>query len=747
VINSRKIFAIGANSRNTRPGNRAHLILGILYAGLWTPASAQGRIDFARDVQPILREHCAECHGPAQQMSGLRLDRRSSAMPNRVGANGSRIIPGDSTSSRLYIRVSGTKGGAQMPPPGPLRAEQINAIRQWIDQGADWPDDVSGDRDIAPGDPAAVRIRKALRDGDRREFERALRENAKSLNAAGPGGWTPLMYAALYGDARAVRALLEAGANPNVQNGAGGTALMYSVEDAGKTRVLLKHGAKPDSRSGEGRTALLIAAGITGASSTVKLLLDHGADAGVRLPNGRGVLSLATLDAKTFQVLLDHGVETKPALPLLIASKTGCATCFELFFKIAEPGDLSAGLDVAARSGDVPLMQKLLDKGAKARPNALQSVALSPAALPAGTIRTLIGRGADVNAKVAAGLTLLEFARRQGNLTLVKALTEAGARDESAAPPLLRQRPAESARAAVEKSVPLLQRSDVVFLQKAGCVSCHNNSLTAMTVSAARARGIRVSEQIARDQLRKIAAYLDENSQRGLENIGIPGGIDTVSYILLGMAADGYASDTTTDIWARYLKNLQSADGRWPCLARRPPLEASDIQTTAASIRSLSKYGPPGQRADYDKAVARGVQWLRKAEAATTEDHVFRTLGLIWGGAPRAAIRSAAQDLLALQRPDGGWGQIAPLASDAYATGQALVALHDAGVISAGSPAYRRGVQYLLHSQLEDGSWYVQSRAPAFQPYFDSGFPHGRDQFISAAASNWAAMALLKAIP
>ena len=59
------------------------------------------------------------------------------------------------------------------------------------------------------------------------------------------------------------------------------------------------------------------------------------------------------------------------------------------------------------------------------------------------------------------------------------------------------------------------------------------------------------------------------------------------------------------------------------------------------------------------------------------------------------------------------------------------------------SPAYQRGIQYLLSSQLEDGSWYVRTRAPAFQPYFDSDFPHGPDQFISAAASNWASMALV----
>jgi N-acyl-D-amino-acid deacylase len=70
------------------------------------------------------------------------------------------------------------------------------------------------------------------------------------------------------------------------------------------------------------------------------------------------------------------------------------------------------------------------------------------------------------------------------------------------------------------------------------------------------------------------------------------------------------------------------------------------------------------------------------------------------------------------------------------------VALKEAHAIPIDSPAYRRGVQYLMNSQLEDVSWHAQTRTPALQPYFDSDFPHGPDQFISAAASNWVTMAL-----
>ena len=95
---------------------------------------APQKIDFARDVQPIFRQHCVECHGPSQQMRGLRLDRRRDAMPNRVGANGSRIVPGNSSASPVYRRLTGEGGVAQMPPQSPLPAEQISIIKTWIDQ-------------------------------------------------------------------------------------------------------------------------------------------------------------------------------------------------------------------------------------------------------------------------------------------------------------------------------------------------------------------------------------------------------------------------------------------------------------------------------------------------------------------------------------------------------------------------------------------------------------------------------------
>jgi hypothetical protein len=137
--------------------------------------------------------------------------------------------------------------------------------------------------------------------------------------------------------------------------------------------------------------------------------------------------------------------------------------------------------------------------------------------------------------------------------------------------------------------------------------------------------------------------------------------------------------------------------------------------------------------------------WLAAAQPETTGDLVFQLLGLIWTDGDRAAIAKVGARLALLQHSDGGWSQTARLASDAYATGQALYALNQAHVSAVASPAYQRGLRYLMDSQFADGSWHVTTRTTAVQPYFESDFPFGKDQFISAAATNWAAMALMPA--
>src|ERR1051326_5818075 len=124
------------------------------------PAQIATKVDFAKDVLPILRQNCVGCHGPSQQMSGLRLDRKSAVISRRG------VVPGSSENSFLFHRVSGSEYGMQMPPTGALKPEQIKIIKTWIDQGADWPDALANEADLPPLNPKAVATVEALRAGD-----------------------------------------------------------------------------------------------------------------------------------------------------------------------------------------------------------------------------------------------------------------------------------------------------------------------------------------------------------------------------------------------------------------------------------------------------------------------------------------------------------------------------------------------------------------------------------------------------
>jgi ankyrin repeat protein len=712
------------------------------------PAQTHERVDFRSDIQPLFRENCIGCHGPSQQMGGMRLDRRSSAIGIRQGTT---IGPGNAEGSRLYQKLISTRYGSRMPPTGPLSAEQIGLIKAWIDQGAEWPDDLSGDKPPTTADPKAARMMAALRNGDHETFARLLKEDSSAVNLKGAGGSTPLMYAVLYGDAAAVKELIERGADPKASNDAGATALMWAVDDIEKVRLLLEHGADPNAASVENPAPLTIALSTKGSAPVVKLLLDHGASWNGSSFRGRSPFAGAGSDEAILRTLLDHGVSLPQLSPSLQAAmQFECTACLNLLLPSVPKNTLGVALQVAASDRDPHTFKTLLKQGADVKVVApgLGFTALMYAAdADAGAadkVKDLIERGADVNAKTADGFTALDFALRSGDKAVVELLRKAGAKQGSAPPaPVLKPKPAASARAAVERSLPLIQRSDVLFLKKAGCVSCHNNNLAAMTVARARKRGLRVDEGVAQSQLEAIGAYIDEARERYLQGVPIAGAADTASYILLGMAAENWPPDPATDAMARYLKGRQRTDGSWRSVGSRPPIESSEIQNTATAMRALQVYMPKPRRAEYEKSVQLAADWIAKSQPLTTEDRVFQLLGLTWAGGRQEIARKAAKDLLEAQRADGGWGQTPQLASDAYATGEALFALKEAGAVMPTDPAYKNGAKFLMNTQMEDGTWYVQSRTIPFQPYFDGGFPYGLDQFVSAAATNWATMALV----
>ena len=270
-----------------------------------------------------------------------------------------------------------------------------------------------------------------------------------------------------------------------------------------------------------------------------------------------------------------------------------------------------------------------------------------------------------------------------------------------------------------------------------------------MAVSFARSNGFKVNEQAAREQVKANVAILAARRERWYQ--GIPfvtlADPDIFGYLLVGLHGEQYKPDVNTDAIAMYIRAHQMPEGYWAGgRSARPPLCAGEITQTVLAMRSLQLYAPNVDQAGYEKSIQLAAAWLAKAESKTTEDRAWRLLGLVWAGKDKDAIQKAMRELLVTQRSDGGWSDIPTLPSGAYATGQAMVALRNAG-LPASNSATQRGVQFLLNTQLEDGSWYVKTRALGFQPYFDNGFPHGVDQWISGAATSWATMALALSSP
>ena len=128
----------------------AFMLAGISYCPAWgqLPPPAQRAVDFEKDILPIFRRHCLDCHGPGEQESGLRVDRRSSLM--RGGDSGEAAVqPGASERSRLVRAIAGLDDDLKMPPEGEkLSATEIGLVRKWIDSGFHWPESyLQEDRD------------------------------------------------------------------------------------------------------------------------------------------------------------------------------------------------------------------------------------------------------------------------------------------------------------------------------------------------------------------------------------------------------------------------------------------------------------------------------------------------------------------------------------------------------------------------------------------------------------------------
>jgi hypothetical protein len=305
----------------------------------------------------------------------------------------------------------------------------------------------------------------------------------------------------------------------------------------------------------------------------------------------------------------------------------------------------------------------------------------------------------------------------------------------------------QAIKSAVDKALPLLLKGAQGHIAKKSCFACHNQANPMLAFTSARQHGFQIKEEDVKEQTEHIAAFLDGNRENYLKGRGQGGQADTAGYALWTLELGGWQPDATTAAVAEYLLLFNKDHDHWKSGSNRPPSEVSPFTVSYLAIRGLQKWGTAEQKERITKRIGDARAWLLKTPAKDTEDRVFRLWALQVAGADAKDVEAGAKELAQSQRKDGGWGQIDGLDGDAYATGSALVVLHLAGGMSTDDPAYQRGLDFLVKNQLEDGSWKVTSRSKPFQPYYETGFPHAKDQFISIAASGWATTALALSCP
>jgi ankyrin repeat protein len=620
------------------------------------------------------------------------------------------------------------------------------------------------------------------------DFYRAIRANDLTLleslmakgdvNAKDRHGATPLMYAAAVGSVDAVKALLARGADAKAKNSFDATALMWGVANPEKVRLLLDAGADVNARSKQGMTPLLIAASNAGSMDIVRLLIAKGADPKATNEGGTALLAAAIAnDLDMARLFIEKGVDGYAAdirgnTALHFAASNGNLAMVKLL--LSKGADVNAAttratqvrkgpvalsrltaLMYAAPYGTPELVRTLIDAGAKVNARDIRDMtplmlAVSSETQDPAVVRLLLEKGADVKAKSNLGETALDWARKFGNPEVMRMLEQGGGTATPAAQrstasilPVADLKP----EAAIAKSIALLQKSGTEFFKESGCVGCHHQNFTAMAVAAARRKGIRVDEDAAAEHLKVVKTQWTGAQEFLLQRLDPPGASDTLGYSLLGLAAVECPADAVTDAMVVNVAQEQQPDGSWGVGGvARSPIEEGTIARTAMGIRTLQHYGSPGLQSEFEKRLVKARDFLLEAQAKTTDDWAMQLLGLKWSGASTEKTGAAAQGLLHLQRENGGWAGNQHLESDAYATGEALCALHESGALKASDARYERGVAFLLRTQQADGSWHVKSRAVKFQPYFQSGFPYDHDQWISASGTAMAAMALANAV-
>jgi hypothetical protein len=310
----------------------------------------------------------------------------------------------------------------------------------------------------------------------------------------------------------------------------------------------------------------------------------------------------------------------------------------------------------------------------------------------------------------------------------------------------------------VDRAIKYLQTESAAWLSTRRCAACHHAPLPLWALGEAERQGYAIDRKFVADTVESLlgskekllssrifpnpADTPDPRPQgRGL-NMGLP--MLAVAARSLPLLSEGQKQSLKRI--AGEIVRKQQPDGSWEFFdtLRRPPINETQITDAAWILLALQgETGPDAPQAQRE-ALSKGTAWFVAAKRSDLhQDKALKLLLAVRSGKPRKALQATIDELLALQRPDGGWSQTVPdPKSDAFATGQTLYVLSLAG-LTAERPEIKRGLDFLVATQKPDGSWPMTSRSTP------DGSPGSAKLLtpITSAASSWATLGLVRLVP
>jgi hypothetical protein len=298
-------------------------------------------------------------------------------------------------------------------------------------------------------------------------------------------------------------------------------------------------------------------------------------------------------------------------------------------------------------------------------------------------------------------------------------------------------------KSTINRGLSFLAKDSLAWRESKKCYECHHAPFTIWALNEGKKQGYAVDE----DVLAELTSWVlgeDYLGQLVKERSAEQEIVFNEAPLLLALGIEAGTVNETQDGLKKLLASVvkdQGNDGSWKRVKEARPILSSPDTLTTLALLALSAPNAPDVGKEGKTAHERGLQWLDTVEPDEELQPVVLRL-ILWRrlGRPDSDWKPLEQQLRSAQNEDGGWSQIKYGESDAYATGQALYALAEAGVMN--DAAIRKAQSFLARSQRRDGAWAMTSRA-----IMGNGRVATKFEPITHAASAWAVMGLVRSVP